>query len=51
MTNLTYMLGFESMSDRDAAWTRFIVDTERIALRDDPTYADTDSNIMGSSLL
>ena len=45
MPNLTYMLGFESMSDRDAAWARFIVDPEWIALRDDPTYADTVSNI------
>ncbi|MXZ17296.1 MAG: NIPSNAP family containing protein [Rhodothermaceae bacterium] len=45
MPNLTYMLGFESMSERDAAWDRFIVDPEWIALRDDPTYADTVSNI------
>ncbi len=45
MPNLTYMLGFESMSERDAAWERFIVDAEWIALRDDPTYADTVSNI------
>ena len=45
MPNLTYMLGFESMSERDAAWNRFIVDPEWIALRDDPTYADTVSNI------
>ena len=45
MPNLTYMLGFESMSERDAAWERFIVDPEWIALRDDPTYADTVSNI------
>ncbi len=45
MPNLTYMLGFENMSDRDAAWDRFIVDPEWITLRDDPTYADTVSNI------
>ncbi len=45
MPNLTYMLGFESMSERDAAWDRFVVDPEWIALRDDLTYADTVSNI------
>ncbi len=45
MPNLTYMLGFESMSDRDAAWDRFIVDPEWIRLRDNPAYADTVSNI------
>ena len=45
MPNLTYMLGFESMAERDAAWQRFIDDPEWHALRDQPIYKDTVSNI------
>ena len=45
MPNLTYMLAFGSMATRDAAWQRFIEDPEWHALRDDPQYADTVSNI------
>ena len=45
MPNLTYMLAFDSMASRDAAWQRFIYDPEWHALRDDPQYADTVSNI------
>ncbi|MDE2730446.1 MAG: NIPSNAP family protein [Bacteroidota bacterium] len=45
MPNLTYMLGFSSMSERDDAWRRFIDDPEWHAMRDNPMYADTVSNI------
>lgn len=45
MPNLTYMLGFESMAERDEAWQRFLADPEWHAMRDNPMYADTVSNI------
>ena len=45
MPNLTYMLAFDNMVTRDAAWQRFIDDPAWHALRDDPQYADTVSNI------
>ena len=45
MPNLTYMLGFTSMAERDAAWQRFIDDPEWHALRDQLIYKDTVSNI------
>ena len=51
MPNLTYMLGFENVSERDAVWARFIVYPEWIALRDDPTNADTVSNTTDFILL
>lgn len=45
MPNLTYMLGFGSMAERDDAWAEFIADPEWHAMRDNPMYADTVSNI------
>ena len=45
MPNLTYMLGFDSMAERDDAWQRFIADPEWHAMRDKPMYANTVSNI------
>ena len=45
MPNLTYMLSFENMQRRDEAWSRFIADPDWIALRGDPQYRDTVSNI------
>ncbi len=45
MPNLTYLLAFENMAEREAAWQRFLDDPEWHALRDDPQYADTVSNI------
>jgi hypothetical protein len=43
--NLTYMLTFDDMARREEAWDRFKEDPEWHALRDDPQYADTVSNI------
>jgi len=45
MPNLTYMLVFDSMASRDAAWQRFIDDPDWHVLRSDPQFADTVSNI------
>ena len=45
MPNLTYMLSFENMEERDKAWATFVADPEWISLRDDPQYANTVSNI------
>lgn len=45
MPNLTYLLVFENMAARDAAWGRFGSDPDWIRLREDPTYADTVSAI------
>ena len=45
MPNLTYMLTFDGMAHRDEAWEKFKVDPEWHALRDDPEYAGTVSNI------
>lgn len=45
MPNLTYMLGFENMAERDDAWQRFIDDPEWHEMRDRPMYADTVSTI------
>ena len=40
MPNLTYMLGFESRQDQDAAWGRFSKDPDWQKLRAMPEYAD-----------
>jgi hypothetical protein len=45
MPNLTYMLTFADMVERARAWDTFIVDPDWIAIRDDPYYRDTVSNI------
>jgi hypothetical protein len=45
MPNLTYLLVFEDMVQRDAAWARFSADPDWIRLREDPYYADTVSAI------
>ena len=45
MPNLTYMLAFQDMAAKEAAWERFLADPDWHALRDDPQYADTVSNI------
>jgi hypothetical protein len=46
MPNLTYMLGFESKQEMDAAWKRFLEDPEWLKLKADPQYEDTVSNII-----
>jgi len=43
--NLTYMLGFESMEAKEAAWKAFLGHPEWDKLKKDPQYADTVSNI------
>lgn len=45
MPNLSYMLVFENMAERDAAWARFSADPDWVTLRNDPRYSDTVSNI------
>ncbi|HPG38248.1 MAG TPA: NIPSNAP family protein [bacterium] len=45
MPNLTYMLVFDSMTGRDQNWAGFVKHPEWIAMRDDPQYKDTVSNI------
>ena len=45
MPNLTYMLVFENMADRDAKWKVFGSDPDWKKLRSDPAYRDTVSNI------
>jgi len=42
---LDYMLAFDDMAARDAAWGRFSADPDWHKLRQDPQYADTVSNI------
>ena len=43
--NLTYMLCFEDMADRDARWKTFGDDPDWKKLRGNPAYKDTVSNI------
>jgi hypothetical protein len=45
MPNLTYMLVFEDMAERDKNWRRFGSDPAWKKLRSDPQYKDTVSNI------
>jgi hypothetical protein len=45
MPNLTYMLVFENMADRDAKWKIFGGDPAWKKLRSNPIYKDTVSNI------
>ena len=45
MPNLTYMLVFDDLADRDAKWKVFSGDPEWKKLRSDPQYKDTVSNI------
>jgi hypothetical protein len=45
MPNLTYMLVFENMADRDAKWKVFGGDPGWKKLRSNPAYRDTVSNI------
>ena len=45
MPNLTYMLVFENMPERDKSWERFRDDPEWKKLSANPIYADTVSNI------
>ena len=45
MPNLTYMLGFESMEQRDENWQRFIKSDAWIAIKDLDRYKDTVSVI------
>ncbi len=46
MPNLTYMLVFENMKERDENWETFINDPDWEVLKNDKQYADTVSNIM-----
>lgn len=45
MPNLTYMLTFDDLTDRDAKWKVFGGDPEWKKLRSNPVYKDTVSNI------
>jgi len=45
MPNLTYMLTFDDLTDRDAKWKVFGGDPEWKKLRSNPAYKDTVSNI------
>jgi len=45
MPNLTYMLGFDDMDARKKGWDNFLKDPAWIALKSDPQYKDTVSNI------
>ncbi len=45
MPNLTYMLAFDDMAARDAAWKAFSADPDWKKLSADPQYADTVSAI------
>ncbi len=45
LPNLTYMLGFDDIEAKQAAWPRFIKHPGWEALKDDPQYADTVSHI------
>lgn len=45
MPNLIYMLAHENMTARDKSWSAFAVHPDWVALREDPTYRDTVSNI------
>ncbi len=45
MPNLIYMLGFESITERDANWKNFINSDEWAAIKDLPRYKDTVSGI------
>jgi hypothetical protein len=46
--NLTYMLTFDSIAERDAAFGAFGSDPDWIKLRNDPKYANAVSNITES---
>jgi len=45
LPNLTYMLGFDDMEAKDAAWKTFGDHPEWKTIRSDPKYKDTVSNI------
>jgi len=45
LPNLTYMLGFDNKEAGDVAWKKFIGDPAWTALKNDPQYKDTVSNI------
>ncbi len=51
MPNLTYMLGFDSKEEMNAAWKRFLEDPEWLKLKADPQYQNTVSNIINLILL
>lgn len=50
LPNLTYMLAFDDMVDRDKSWQSFSSSPEWRELRANPVYADTVSNINVSFL-
>jgi hypothetical protein len=43
--NLTYLLGFENIAAKDAAWKAFLAHPDWAKLKADPQYADTVSRI------
>ncbi len=45
LPNLTYMLTFENMTERDAAWQKFIAHPDWKKMSSDPYYKGTVSNI------
>ncbi|MEZ4775202.1 MAG: NIPSNAP family protein [Bacteroidia bacterium] len=51
MPNLTYMLTFKDMAERDANWNDFIVSEEWNTMKNLPEYADTVSNIIRTFLV
>jgi hypothetical protein len=45
MPNLTYMLAFNDMAERDKTWEVFVKDPDWLRISTDPQYKDTVSNI------
>lgn len=45
LPNLTYMLGFDDVEAKEAAWEAFLADPDWEKLKNDPYYKDTVSNI------
>ncbi len=51
LPNLQYMVAYEDLAARDAAWQRFLRHPDWIKLRSDPQYKDTVSNIHDTILI
>ena len=51
LPNLTYMLVFDDMDQRDKNWAIFVDHPEWLKMRGDPRYANTVSNIIRTFLV